>query len=120
VANPDPSPSTRFGPGNAANPGGRPKGRSLTAILRDALDSESPEHPGRTVGEVLVERLLTLTRDDRRAIKDVFDRTEGRPVQSVHLSADDSRAARLRAFLADDDADTADPETAGEGQTAGG
>ena len=36
--NPNPSPSTRFLPGNRANPNGRPKGRTLTEELRAALD----------------------------------------------------------------------------------
>jgi hypothetical protein len=76
-----------FMPGRSGNPGGRPRGRSLTAILREALDREHPKHPGRTVGEVLVDVPLEVAeRKDRRAILDIFNRLEGRAVQAVELS----------------------------------
>lgn len=46
-------------PGQSGNPAGRPKGRSLTAILAAVLDATEldgePIPGGRTVGEALVE-----------------------------------------------------------------
>jgi hypothetical protein len=37
MANPDPSPSTRFAPGVSGNPAGRPKTKPLTDRLREIL-----------------------------------------------------------------------------------
>ena len=34
----NPPKSTRFRPGKSGNPGGRPKGRSITAVVRELLD----------------------------------------------------------------------------------
>lgn len=80
-----------FLPGQSGNPKGRPKGQSLTAILR-ALAREEVR-PGVTVAEAISRRLLQLAmKGDRRAIRDVFDRLEGRPVQAIELSGPDEGA----------------------------
>lgn len=77
AGNPNPSPSTRFKPGQVANPGGKPKGRTLASYLREGLESLTKD--GKTRAQVISEKLLELCEDgDRQAIKDVFDRIEGK------------------------------------------
>ena len=72
---------TRFGPGNRANPGGRPKGRSITAILRRMGDEPVfPESP-KTRAEMVADMLYSLAmKGDLGAIREVLDRTEGKAV----------------------------------------
>jgi hypothetical protein len=77
VANPEPSPETRFPAGASGNPAGRPKGSlSLTAILRRKLAEADGD---RTVGEAVVDALIGAARGgDHRHIKEIIDRTEGK------------------------------------------
>jgi hypothetical protein len=42
MANPNPSPATRFKPGQVANPKGRPPGRSFTDRLRKEIEKIAP------------------------------------------------------------------------------
>lgn len=75
--NPNPSPSTRFKPGNNANPGGKPKGRTLAFYLREGLESVGKD--GKTRAQAIAEKLLDMCDEgDRQAIKDVFDRIDGK------------------------------------------
>jgi hypothetical protein len=56
-----PPAATRFKPGQSGNPKGRPRGRSLTTILRQSLDKteiRGVSLGGATVGEVLIESML--------------------------------------------------------------
>jgi len=76
-------PNGQFGPGNRANPGGRPKGRSTAAILRKLYDKSNKDHPGKTNHEVVLERVLDMALGgDKWAIDFITDRTEGRPIQT--------------------------------------
>jgi hypothetical protein len=45
-----------FLPGRPGNPGGRPKGTSITAVLREMLDEDSPDSMARV--------LLTATQEE--------------------------------------------------------
>lgn len=77
-----------FKPGQSGNPGGRPKGTSLTALLREAVDRE--DGAGRTVGDVLIDVLIGIARaGDRQAIKDVFERVDGKLTDKLEI--DDKR-----------------------------
>lgn len=101
MANPNPSAKTRFQPGNKANPGGRPKGKSLTSQLRDALAAVDPA-TGKPAAAALVDVLVRLALEgDRQAIKDVFERVDGRVPDKV----DDATAPqkpRLMPKMTDD------------------
>jgi hypothetical protein len=84
VANPNPSPATRFKKGDIPNPGGRPRGRSVTARLRDLLDRPAPGADGKKkrggppAADALAEVILRAALDgDFRFVKEVLDRTEG-------------------------------------------
>ena len=73
-----------FKPGQSGNPGGRPKGQSVTAHLRKLLDQE---HNGKTVGEILAEQLIKeAMRGKYPFAREVLDRTEGCPRQSADVN----------------------------------
>ncbi len=67
MANPNPSPATRFKPGRSGNPAGRPKGRTLGARLCELLEATSfpgveiPEGKTLGVSRILDARRLDLT-----------------------------------------------------------
>lgn len=77
----------RFARGTSGNPGGRPKGRSTKAVLNELL--ELPNREGVTarerLGEVLLAKALT---GNLGAIKELFDRADGRAKQAVDLGGD--------------------------------
>ena len=81
-------PPTQFQPGRSGNPAGRPKGLSLTARLRHALDQAEKDKDGKPTGrvaaDVLVDELVKLARNgDGKAIKYVFDRVDGKAPETV-------------------------------------
>ena len=85
MANPDPSPSTRFKHGEpSANPAGRPPGRGIGAVLNDKLCE--PGVDGQTPAERIADALIRLAvGGDVRAIALICDRVEGKPRQSIAL-----------------------------------
>lgn len=80
MANPNPSPGTRFGEGNPGGPG-RPRSRPLTDRLRERLGDAQPD--GRTLADALVDAWIELIRGGGKeavgAIKEALLRLEGRP-----------------------------------------
>ncbi len=90
MANPDPSPETRFPPGICPNPAGRPKGSGIRARLRAAVAAALAEDPDRTTADKIVDRLLLIaTRGDdavaRQAIKDVIEQVDGKVPERVEV-----------------------------------
>ena len=93
--NPNPSPKTRFKPGQSGNPAGIPKARRH--LLDEAADmaaqiqhrvleatlSMMREHPEKE------KALEFLTPDTRQLMKELLDRAEGTAKQSVDLSSKD-------------------------------
>lgn len=67
-----------FMPGQSGNPGGRPKGKSLTAVLRELLN-QIPQGDNKELKEAVVKALIgkALT-GDTRALDIIFDRTDGK------------------------------------------
>lgn len=66
----------RFKPGHSGNPGGRPKGTSITAALRELIDEAGPD----SVAGPLLEAAQA---GDIKAIKVVLERTEGRVTEQL-------------------------------------
>jgi hypothetical protein len=80
--NPDKTEPHRFKPGQSGNPAGRPKGRSLTAVVREMLDEALDDKDPRPAIERIVKTLLKLAESgDLDAAKLLFDRTDG-PVKA--------------------------------------
>jgi hypothetical protein len=85
MANPNPSPSSRFKAGSEwnGNAKGRPPGRSLTGKLRDLLASTTfdgePIEDGKCVADLVAEALIRLAIGGHfRAMVEILNRTEGR------------------------------------------
>ena len=67
-----------YKPGESGNLSGRPKGTSLTSVLRELLD-QIPKGDNKKLKEKIVKALLdkALT-GDTRALDIIFDRTDGK------------------------------------------
>jgi hypothetical protein len=85
--------------GVSGNPGGRPKKKLVTDELERLLQAEAPDAEGRTWATVIAEALLQQARKgDVRAIAELTNRIEGKPLQPVELSGDndlDTLAERI-------------------------
>ena len=85
MANPNGTPANLqpWRPGQSGNPGGRPRGRSLTKILRDVLDGQALGSlrfgDDRQVANALVEALVghAITSGSAALIKEIFERIDG-------------------------------------------
>lgn len=96
---PFPNPATQFKPGNHASPG-RPKGRSVSAVLREMLESGTFRgkalSEGRTIADMFAEVMVAAAlRGDVRFVKEVLDRAEGKPTEKVEVSGPDGRAVAV-------------------------
>jgi hypothetical protein len=63
-------------PGKSGNPGGQPKGKRLTTLLRDALDRE---HNGKAIAEIIAEVIVReALKGDYRFVKEIMERIDGK------------------------------------------
>ena len=88
MANPNPSPSTRFVKGQSGNPSGRPKGSvGLTARIRRVLLKETKD--GRPLADVLAEILVNQAMKNpakmNAFLRDFMDRDEGKVADKVEV-----------------------------------
>jgi hypothetical protein len=75
--------------GVSGNPGGRPKKKLVSDELERLLQIEAPDAGGRTWATVIAEALLQQARKgDVRAIAELTNRIEGKPLQPVELGVD--------------------------------
>lgn len=87
--------------GESGNSRGRPKGRSLTGILREILDGQElggAAIPGdRTVADVFVEAVLghAMRGGNAALIKEVFDRIDGKVPKASLAQPDDQGKPRI-------------------------
>ena len=76
-----------FQPGQSGNPGGRPKGRSITSILREKLAEPAKGKRGKTkaeaIADVVIEQALA---GDPRFLREILERTEGKVTQTIQVS----------------------------------
>lgn len=86
MANPNPSPATRFKPGQVANP----TGKTAEQAARDVITADLSSQYRHAVLSRVMERVLAgedplvvLTKDVRAVLKDSEDRAHGTPKQSV-------------------------------------
>jgi hypothetical protein len=73
----------RLLPGNTANPNGRPKGLSITEMVKKALE-EVEETTGLTWKDLIVKKILrkSVNEGDREMIKAVWSYIDGMPRQT--------------------------------------
>jgi hypothetical protein len=84
--------------GVSGNPGGRPKKQPITEELERLLAEEAPNHNGQTWAAVIAEALLLQASEgDIKAISELANRVEGKPLQAFSVSNDsyESLAERL-------------------------
>ena len=83
-----------FPPGVSGNPNGRPKGRSITARLRELLEATElggkPLKGGKQVADLVAEALLkNAIKGDVRHLQELINRVEGKvPDKHVVTGAD--------------------------------
>ena len=78
----------RFTPGQSGNPGGRPKGQSLTARLRARLQEAGADGEGQ-IADQIVERLVDAARDgEPAATKLLWNYAEGMPTATLEVEAE--------------------------------
>jgi hypothetical protein len=85
----------RFPPGASGNSQGRPKLTLLSEALRAQLAVEMPDANEQSVAEAIAKALVAAAlKGDISATREIFDRTEGKPKQSVDvdMSISDWRA----------------------------
>jgi hypothetical protein len=76
----------RFKKGESGNLSGRPKLTKLTDALREQLAEEMPNAPERTVAETIARALIReAVSGNVQAIREIGDRTEGKPKQAIDL-----------------------------------
>ena len=77
-----------FKPGQSGNPAGRPKSITMSEAYRRELAKLDPDDKhGRTFAEVLAEQIIIKAKGgDVAAVRELTDRTEGKPRQTVTLS----------------------------------
>jgi len=72
----------------ASNPGGRPKKKAITEELERLLEQEAPNGDGKTWAATIAEALIKqAAKGDVRAITELANRIEGKPVQAVAAEA---------------------------------
>lgn len=116
MSNPNPSPSTRFLPGQSGNPKGGRRGALLTPLIREALLQTEirgkdgkivPLPDGKTVGHLLVELAIKHTMNGNPAFfKELISRTDGVQPSQIDLTSGGRPAALTLSALSLDELDT--------------
>lgn len=76
----------RFSKGESGNIAGRPRLTKLTDALRQQIAEANPDAPEETIAEQIAQTLIKLAiAGDVQAIKEVFDRCEGKAKQAIDL-----------------------------------
>jgi hypothetical protein len=76
----------RFKPGATGNKNGRPKLTRLTDALREQIAALAPGADEQTIAEAIAATLIQLAMSgDVQAIREIADRTEGKPKQAIDL-----------------------------------
>jgi hypothetical protein len=91
--NPDPSPPTRFPKGQSGNKGGRPKGRSVSARIRELLEGtklgETKMPNGKQVADIVADIIVReALKADHRFVTTLLDRTEGKATEPIEHSGE--------------------------------
>ena len=81
-----PKEDTQFKPGQSGNPGGRPKGFSITAMVRAELDKVEPKTKKKW-GELIIKRILlkATNEGDVQMLKSIWSYMDGMPKQTTDI-----------------------------------
>ena len=118
-----PPKDSQFKEGESGNPNGRPKGsRNLSTILREMLNedievTENGEKSKKKLQDIIVRKLIVKAQKgegDLKAIKEIFDRLEGRPAQSIDANVTFAKPTIINWS----ESDTPDTETEGSEKTS--
>lgn len=112
MANPNPSPGTRFGPGNKANPGGKSKelkrieaeAAEMAAKIRHAALSAMTEKLSKAAENPEADPdavLKLITSDNLRLFKDSEDRAHGTPKATTEVTSESGPVALVRFEVVD-------------------
>jgi len=84
------NPDGTFPKGKTGNPNGRPREKSLTTQLKEAL-KQNEKNTGQPYDALLVNRLLerAISQGDMKAIQMIWERLEGKPKQTHEHSGVD-------------------------------
>lgn len=88
------SDKNQFKPGQCGNPKGRPKGKSLKSVLNELLAEEITIVEAGNKRKMKANEAIALTlikealNGNIQAIKEIFDRTEGKARQSVSIEGE--------------------------------
>ena len=96
-------------PGECLNPGGRPKGKSITAELRKLVERGD-------TAEELADILYRMSRKDLGALKELLDRTDGK-VTDTHRIEGDVPISIVYQSKKDDDATKQEEKRGTNGET---
>ena len=76
----------RFPKGASGNSAGRPRLTKLTESLRQLIAETNPDANEKTIAETIAQTLVTMAlAGDLGAIRELLDRTEGKPKQAIDL-----------------------------------
>jgi hypothetical protein len=83
----------KFQPGQSGNPGGRPKNIFNEAYLRILNKTVANDPQGLRVIDAIAERVATQAmKGDLKAVAEIADRIQGRPMPAVSLGGGEERA----------------------------
>ncbi|HKQ76703.1 MAG TPA: DUF5681 domain-containing protein [Blastocatellia bacterium] len=90
-----------FKAGQSGNSTGRPKVRTLSEHLRDRLKEQYPGRSVTTYGRMVAEALVTEAIDGNvQAIREIFDRVEGKPKQVVDVNIEERKREMVEDAIA--------------------
>jgi Family of unknown function (DUF5681) len=100
---PFPNKEHQWKPGQSGNPGGRPKGRSLTSRIRDLLDTNEidgkPIEDGKQVADLVVDVIIERAlRGDFKFVDLVMNRIDGKLPDTVVVDSNGTTDT-IRDFL---------------------
>lgn len=91
-----PPPETRFKPGQSGNPGGRPKGASLTAPILRLLAEDKNEHGEGRLAVATAKRFLEVVQGkveaeptEIKATLALWERADGAVVKEIHQETEE-------------------------------
>jgi hypothetical protein len=81
-------------PGQSGNPGGRPKGTSISKLMSAILEETDPKTK-KQIAEKVARKIIEHAEDNASFTNILLDRTEGRVVEKVEVSVLENLAEEM-------------------------